>query len=171
MQHGDISLTEFHKVLQKVQKYHKVKADIRNQAKTKIKQITKEQREELLELGGKKRKEDFLRKMDNSSGIQDSNVIKNMNLPHHTKHDFIVFINHKISLKLVFPKFGINFRIQHHACTLIYHCVTIDLDIFLKSFPCEFPYRIFHQPLIIHVLINDLLLSMFIQARHTDGGI
>ena len=49
MQDGDISSTEFHKELQEVEKYHKLKADIRNQAKAKIKQITKEQREELLE--------------------------------------------------------------------------------------------------------------------------
>ena len=49
MQDGDISPTEFYKVLQEVEKYRKLKADIRNQAKAKIKQITKEQREELFE--------------------------------------------------------------------------------------------------------------------------
>ena len=43
MQDGDISPTEFHKVLQEVEKYRKLMAYIRNQAKTKIKQITKEQ--------------------------------------------------------------------------------------------------------------------------------
>ena len=53
MQDGDISSTEFHKVLQEVEKYRKFKADIRNEAKAKIKQITKEQREELLEQGRK----------------------------------------------------------------------------------------------------------------------
>ena len=37
MQDGAISPTEFHKVLQEVEKYRKVKADIRNQAKAKIK--------------------------------------------------------------------------------------------------------------------------------------
>ena len=45
MQDGDISPTEFHKVLQEVEKYRKLNADIRNQAKAKIKEITKEQRE------------------------------------------------------------------------------------------------------------------------------
>ena len=45
MQDGDISPTEFHKVLQEVEKYCKLKADIRNQAKAKVKEITKEQRE------------------------------------------------------------------------------------------------------------------------------
>ena len=60
MQDGDISSIEFHKVLQKAQKYRKLKADIRNQAKTKVKQITKEQRVELLEQGRKEGKENFL---------------------------------------------------------------------------------------------------------------
>ena len=39
MQDGDISSTEFHKVLQEVEKYRKLKADIRNQAKPRAKQI------------------------------------------------------------------------------------------------------------------------------------
>ena len=41
---GDISPTQFHKVPQEVVKYRRLKADIRNQAKTKVKEITKEQR-------------------------------------------------------------------------------------------------------------------------------
>ena len=45
MQDGDISLIEFHNVLLELEKYRKLKADIRNQAKAKIKEITKEQRE------------------------------------------------------------------------------------------------------------------------------
>ena len=49
MQDGDISSIKFHKVLPEVEKYWKLKVDIKNQAKAKIKQITKEQREELLE--------------------------------------------------------------------------------------------------------------------------
>ena len=62
MQDGDISPTEFHKVLQEVGKYCRLKADIRNQAKAKVKEITKEQREELLEQGRKEGKEDFFSK-------------------------------------------------------------------------------------------------------------
>ena len=61
---------KFHKVLQEVEKYRKLKADIRNQAKVKVKLIMKEQREELLEQGRKEGKEDFLRKIVNTSGIQ-----------------------------------------------------------------------------------------------------
>ena len=74
MQGGDISPTELHKVLQEVEKYCKLK-DIRNQAKAKVKEIMKEQREEILELGRKEGKEDFLRKIANTSGIQDANAI------------------------------------------------------------------------------------------------
>ena len=75
MQDGDISPTEFHKNLQEVQKYHILKADIRNQDKAKVKEITKEQREEILEQGRKEGKEDFLRKIANTSGIQGVNAI------------------------------------------------------------------------------------------------
>ena len=75
VQDGDISLTEFHKVLQEVEKYRKLKADIRSQAKAKVKEITKEQREEILEQGRKEGKEDFLRKIANTSGIQGANAI------------------------------------------------------------------------------------------------
>ena len=59
MQDEDISPTEFHKVLQ-VEKYCKLKADIRNRTKAKVKQIEKEQQEELLEQGIKEDKEKFL---------------------------------------------------------------------------------------------------------------
>ena len=42
IQDGGISSIEFHKVLQEIEKYRKLKTDIRNQSRTKIKQITKE---------------------------------------------------------------------------------------------------------------------------------
>ena len=75
MQDGDISPTEFHKVLQEVEKYRKLKADIRNQAEAKIREITKEQREEILEQERKEGREDFLRKIANTLGIQGANAI------------------------------------------------------------------------------------------------
>ena len=59
MQDGDISPTEFHKVLQEREKYRKLKADIRNRTKAKVKQIEKEQREEILEEGRKEAKNVF----------------------------------------------------------------------------------------------------------------
>ena len=62
MQDGDISPTEFRKVLQEVERYRRLKADIRNQAKAKVKQITKEQWEGLLEQGRKKGKKIFYEK-------------------------------------------------------------------------------------------------------------
>ena len=58
------------KVLQEVESYCKLKTDIKNQAKNKVKQITKEQREELLERGRKRDKEDFLRQIASTSGTQ-----------------------------------------------------------------------------------------------------
>ena len=75
MEDGDISPTEFHKVLQEVEKHCKLKADIRNQAKAEVKEITKEPQEELLEQGRKEGKEDFLRKITNSSDTQGVNAI------------------------------------------------------------------------------------------------
>ena len=75
MQDGDISSIEFQKVLEEVEKYRKIKADSKNRAKAKVKQITKEQREKLLEQERKEIKEDFLRKIANTSGIQDVSVI------------------------------------------------------------------------------------------------
>ena len=59
MQDGDISPTEFHEVLQEVEKYRKLKADIRNRTKAKVKQIKKEQQEERLEPGRREGKEIF----------------------------------------------------------------------------------------------------------------
>ena len=52
-----------------------LQADIRSLAKAKVKEITKEQREEILEQGRKEGKEDFLRKIANSSGTQGVNAI------------------------------------------------------------------------------------------------
>ena len=70
MQDEDISPTEFHKVLQEVEKYRKLKADIRNRTRAKLKQIEREQREDIFERGkkeGRKEgKEDFLRQITNS---------------------------------------------------------------------------------------------------------
>ena len=75
IQDRDISPIEFHKVLQEVEKYCKLKADIRNQTKTKVKQITKEHREKLLEQGRKEGQEHFSRKIANTSGIHGVSAI------------------------------------------------------------------------------------------------
>ena len=75
MQCGDFSPIEFLQSIAGGRKYRKLKADIRNQAKAKVKEITKEQREEILEQGRKEGKEDFLRKIANTSGIQGVNAI------------------------------------------------------------------------------------------------
>ena len=99
MQDRDISPTEFHKVL----KYRKLKTDIRNQAKAKVKEITKEQRVELLEQGRKEGKEDFLRKISNTSGTRGVNAICNMNLLHPTVVILWSIKTIKIGLKFIFP--------------------------------------------------------------------
>ena len=75
VQYGDISPTEFHKVLQEVERYRRLRAGIRNQARAKVKKITKEKREETLEQGRKEGKKDFLRKTANSSDTQSVNAI------------------------------------------------------------------------------------------------
>ena len=75
MQDGYNSLSDFHKVLQEVEKNRNLKSDIRNQAKAKVKEITKEQREEILEQGRKEGKEDILQKLANTSGIQGVGAI------------------------------------------------------------------------------------------------
>ena len=71
MQEGDILSIEFCNVLQEVKKYCKIKFIIRNPTKTKIRQITKEQQKELPEHRRKEGKEDFLRKIANTSDFQD----------------------------------------------------------------------------------------------------
>ena len=57
MQDRDISPIEFHKVLHKIENCPKHRADIRNQNRSKVKQITKEQREQSLEQERKEGKE------------------------------------------------------------------------------------------------------------------
>ena len=59
MQDGNISSIKLLKALQELKKYHKLKVDFRNQAKTKVRQITKEHRNKLLEQGRKEGKKYF----------------------------------------------------------------------------------------------------------------
>ena len=75
MQDGDITNTEFHKVLQEREDYRRLKAEIRNEARTKIKKIAKEQREELLEQGRKEGKQNFLQKIVASLGTQSVGAV------------------------------------------------------------------------------------------------
>ena len=67
MQDGDISPTEFERVLQEVEKYRKLKADIINQAEAMARQIKKKQPQKLLEQGRKEGMKDFLQKIANTS--------------------------------------------------------------------------------------------------------
>ena len=63
MQCGDFSPIEFLQSIAGGRKYRKLKADIRNQAKAKVKEITKGQWEEILEQGRKEDKENFFEKL------------------------------------------------------------------------------------------------------------
>ena len=67
IQDENVSPIEFHKILQEAKSYNKLKADIRTRAKTKQGKLSKEQREKILEKGRKKGREDFLRKIANTS--------------------------------------------------------------------------------------------------------
>ena len=96
-----------------------------------------------------------------------------MKVPHLTTCDnFMVCKDYKMNpLKFIFLICRISLRIQHLACSLLNHHVTIHHDISLKSLPCEFSHCILHQPLIIDFLVNELLLLKFIQTHHTGRGI
>ena len=74
MQGRYISYAGFHKVLQELEKCHKLKADIRKQAQTKVKFI-KLQQEKLLEQGRKEGKDNFLQKTASTSDLQGINAI------------------------------------------------------------------------------------------------
>ena len=75
IQDEKVSPAEFHKILQETENYLKLKADIRTRAKTKQAKLSKEQREEILEQGRKEGREDFLRKIANTSGIPNAKVM------------------------------------------------------------------------------------------------
>ena len=74
IQDESISPTEFHKILQETENYRKLKPDIRKQAKTKQAKLSKEQREKILEQG-KEGREDFFRKIADTSGINTANAM------------------------------------------------------------------------------------------------
>ena len=86
---------------------------------------------------------------------------------HHTTCDFKVYIGYKNQLKICLSSMWHQLQDPTPHLSSYDLCVTIHQNIFLKSLPCEFPHRIFHQSLIICFLINDLLLSKFIQTCHT----
>ena len=75
IQDEKVSPTEFDKILQETENYRKFKEDIRKQAKAKQAKLSKEQREELLEQGRKEGREDFLRKIANTSAFPNANVM------------------------------------------------------------------------------------------------
>ena len=75
MQDGDISPTEFHRVLQEVEKYRKLKADIINQAEAMARQITKEQLQKITRARKKRRYERFFTKNHKHFRYQGASAI------------------------------------------------------------------------------------------------
>ena len=83
-----------------------------------------------------------------------------------TASDFVVHKDYKIDLKFVSPVSGISFRTHYLTCPLINHRFIIYHNIFLKSLPCESPHSIFHQPLIIDMLIMLMACCFRSSSRH-----
>ena len=75
MQDGYISSIEFHKVLQEMEKYRKLKADIRNQTKAKLNKSQRNSDKNYLNKEEKKVRKIFLGKFANTSGIQGASAI------------------------------------------------------------------------------------------------
>ena len=90
-------------VLQVVEKYCKLKDIVRSQAKTKVKQITKEHREELLEQRRKKDKEDLFRKIMSRMPMSFKEGCHPF-----TNCDFIVYKDYKINLEFILTASIIN---------------------------------------------------------------
>ena len=57
-----------------MERYRELKEQIRRENKAKVKEVTKKQKEQLLELGDREGKEDFLRKGRSTPGIQCANA-------------------------------------------------------------------------------------------------
>ena len=75
MQDGDISPTELHRVLQEVEKYRKLKADIIKPSRGQGKADQERTARKILEQGRKEGMKDFLRKIANTSGTQGASAI------------------------------------------------------------------------------------------------
>ena len=79
------------------------------------------------------------------------------------------FIDHRVT---IYHNIFLSIIVSPSITIFFYRSVSPSITIFFcKSLPCEFSHCIFHQLLIMYFLINDLLLSKFIQARCTRGGI
>ena len=75
IQDENISPTEFYKILQEMEKHCRLKEEFWKQNKVKLRKITKEPREELVEQGKKEGKEDFIWKIAGTSSIQGVIII------------------------------------------------------------------------------------------------
>ena len=74
IQDGDISPDEYQRILKEIEHYRQIKQQIRQKTKRITNAINKEQRQAILDQGRKEGKEDFLRQIANTSGIQGANI-------------------------------------------------------------------------------------------------
>ena len=160
MQGGVISSIEFHKALQEVEKYRKRKTDIRNQSKTKMKQITKEHQEELLQPGNKEDKEDYFMpncKCFRYPGCQ-CQLKYEAPIPKSWLRTYLYNKYNQIQ----------NLTLHLFSCLLSCHRSLIN---FSRYYPSWLSYCVLQDLSFLHSLVNYLLLLKFIQAFCTYGGI
>ena len=74
IQDGDISPQEYQRIIKEVEYYRHIKQEIRQKSKRITDALTEEQRQAILDCGRKEGKEDFLRQIATTSGIQPVNV-------------------------------------------------------------------------------------------------
>ena len=72
---GNISDLEFERILSELERYRKLKQEVRNKAKKKSESITDEQREAILQQGREEGRNAFLKQIANTSNIPNANVI------------------------------------------------------------------------------------------------
>ena len=71
---GVVSDLEFERILNEVERYRKLKQDLRHKAKKKTGAITDEMKEKLIQQGREEGKNDFLKQIANTSAIRNANA-------------------------------------------------------------------------------------------------
>ena len=74
IQDGDISPQEYQRIIKEVEHYRHIKQEIRQKSKRISDALTEEQRQAILAQGREQGKQDFLRQIATTSGIQPANV-------------------------------------------------------------------------------------------------
>ena len=122
--------------------------------KEKAKEITKKQKEELLQQSRKKGGEDFLKTFAEGSGIQGAITTLDRNNLHLMACDFKVYKDYKIELKFPFPICKVNNGTNCQRSTTVYHHLVIHY------------YIIPSQLLYCYPITYLMLLSSFEHSMH-----